>query len=366
MEDLVILPGFWRGRRVLLTGHTGFKGAWMSLLLRRLGADVYGFALPPLTERDLFTIARVESDIHHTVGDVTDLTAVRRAFDNARPEIVIHMAAQALVRSSYEDPVGTYATNVMGTVHVLDCIRLNPEIKACVIVTSDKCYDNTGQIWGYRENERYGGHDPYSNSKGCTELVIDAYRRSYFKGKSRSMIASARAGNVIGGGDWAQDRIVPDAIRAFLSNEPLMLRNPHAIRPWQYVLDPIVAYLMLAERLVSDGASYAEGWNFGPAVESEISVGQIADMMAKAWGGDANWLLDSNNQLHESSFLKLDSAKARSRLGWRPLLNFEQALNLTIEWYKAFEKNDTDMRSFTLRQIENVMDLAPASTETTS
>jgi len=354
MEDLVISSSFWRGCRVLLTGHTGFKGAWMALLLHRLGAHVHGFALPPLSDQGVFVAAGVENDVRHSIGDIRDLATVRRAFDDARPHIVLHMAAQSLVHPSYADPVGTYAVNVMGTVNVLECIRQSPEVKAAVIVTSDKCYDNVGQVWGYRETESLGGHDPYSNSKACAELVIDAYRRSFLHDKSCPGVASARAGNVIGGGDWAQDRLVPDAMRAFLAGTMLDVRNPHAVRPWQHVLDPVMAYLLLAERVVADGRAFAQAWNFGPASESEVSVAQIVDMLARGWSEGAAWKRDEGEHPREAAFLKLDCSKARTHLDWRPMLDLERAVHLTLDWYKALQRG-ADMRAFTLGQIDEVV-----------
>ena len=291
----MIDPGFWRDRRVFLTGHTGFKGAWTSLLLRRMGAEVYGFALAPEDKTTLFEIAGVAADVRHSLGDVRDLAALRNAIESAAPSIVIHMAAQSLVRLSYAEPVKTYATNVMGTVNLLEASRCVRGLEAVIIVTSDKCYENTSSLSGYRETDRMGGHDPYSSSKGCAELVTDAYRRSFFAHPGAPALASGRAGNVIGGGDWARDRLVPDAIRAFIEHKPLIVRNPEQVRPWQHVLDPIVAYLLLAERLVRDGTSVAEGWNFGPAAASEVPVSTIVDRLASLWGGGASGQRQSAN-----------------------------------------------------------------------
>lgn len=345
---------FWRNRRVFLSGHTGFKGAWMSLLLRRLGAEVHGFALPPQGARDLFVVAGVERDVEHVIGDVRDLGELRTVLAKAKPDIVLHMAAQSLVRLSYAEPVDTYATNVMGTVNLLEALRHTPGVEAAIIVTSDKCYDNVGWFRGYRETDGLGGHDPYSNSKGCAELVTDAYRRSFFYGEGVTAIASCRAGNVIGGGDWAVGRLVPDAIRAFMAGNMLCIRNPNSVRPWQHVFDPLIAYLRLAEHLVRFGSAYAEGWNFGPVSDSEVPVSVIADAMMRLWGEGASWKEDSGPHPHEDICLKLDCSKARNRLGWRPRLDLEQGLRLTIEWYRAARHNG-DLRAFSLRQIDGFL-----------
>lgn len=351
---------FWGGRRVLLTGHTGFKGAWTSLLLRHLGAEVYGLALEPTDDKNLFVTAHVENDVYHQLADVRDLNAVRETVARARPEVVIHMAAQSLVRTSYAQPVETYATNVMGAVNLLEAIRSEPSVKGVVIVTSDKCYENIGWVWGYRETDRLGGHDPYSNSKACAELVTDAYRRSFYSAQSAIRIGSARAGNVIGGGDWARDRIVPDAMRAFLAGESLSVRNPVSVRPWQHVLDPVIAYLILAQRLVEDGQAFAEAWNFGPAAESEVTVEHIVEELVSVWGGSARWERQGVNHLHEAVTLKLDCSKALARLDWRPLLGLSEALRLTVEWYRAFGAG-ANMRAVTLAQIEQVVGMSPLS-----
>jgi CDP-glucose 4,6-dehydratase len=357
LEGLVIDPAFWADRRVLITGHTGFKGAWMSLLLSRLGAHVFGFALEPLGRSDLFVAADVQRDVGHSVGDIRDFSALRAAVEDTRPEIVIHMAAQALVRLSYEEPVKTYETNVMGTVNLLEIIRQVSGVHVVVVVTSDKCYANSEWPWGYRESDRLGGHDPYSNSKGCQELVTEAYRRSFFQGDSAARIATVRAGNVIGGGDWARDRLVPDAMRAFTSGKRLRIRNPRSIRPWQHVLDPVIAYLLLAERLAGRTGNFEEGWNFGPPAASEVSVEAVADALVRNWGGEAAWERDEDEQPLEANYLKLDCSKAKARLGWQPLLDFEKAIKLTVEWYRAYAKG-CDMREVTLTQISEIIDCA--------
>jgi CDP-glucose 4,6-dehydratase len=356
VEAMVIDRDFWRGRRVLLTGHTGFKGAWMSLLLARLGAEVHGYALPP-EEPSLFAACGVAADMHHRIGDVRDLDAVRRAMSDARPEVVVHMAAQSLVQRSYAEPVATFATNVMGTVNVLEAVRHTPGVRAAVIVTSDKCYENRESERGFRETDPFGGRDPYSSSKGCAEIVAAAYRSSFFSGPDDCGVATARAGNVIGGGDWARDRLVPDAMRAFASGAPLRVRNPRAIRPWQHVLDPVIAYLRLAQRLVEQGAEFAEGWNFGPNTSSDLPVSAVVERLAARWGDDARWEIDTAQHWHEeATYLKLDCAKASSRLGWTPLLGIDEALRLSIEWYRACHDR-SDLRALTLRQIETVMPL---------
>jgi len=345
---------FWAGKRVFLTGHTGFKGSWLSLWLQSLGAELTGFSLAPPTQPSLFEMARIGDGMHSIIGDIRDLAGLREAMVEAKPEIVIHMAAQPLVRYSYENPVETYATNVMGTVHLFEAVRATPSVKAVVNITTDKCYENREWAWGYRENEPMGGYDPYSNSKGCAELVTSAYRSSYFNpldySKHGVALASVRAGNVIGGGDWAQDRLIPDIISAFSEGRPVVIRSPHAIRPWQHVLEPLRGYLMLAERLYSDGVAYAEGWNFGPNEADVKSVEWIVGTLAEQWGNDANWTLDQSTHPHEATYLKLDISKARSRLGWQPALALSQSLQMIVDWYRDY-KNKADMRYAVLEQI---------------
>jgi len=341
---------FWRNKRVFLTGHTGFKGSWLSLWLQSLGAKVHGFALEPPTTRNLFTVAQVATGMaSHTIGDIRDLATVQKAMKEALPDIVIHMAAQPLVRLSYIEPVETYATNVMGTVHVLESARHTPSIKCILVVTTDKCYENKEWPWGYRENEPLGGHDPYSNSKGCAELAISAYSNSFLQ-SSGSAIASARAGNVIGGGDWAADRLVPDILRAFEQNQPVVIRNPHAIRPWQHVLEPLSGYLTLAERLYTEGQSYAEAWNFGPNDEDTRAVQWIVEHMVNQWGNGASWQQDYCAHPHEANYLKLDISKVKARLGLQPRWNLTKALSKIVEWHQAFTAN-SDMQAVTLEQI---------------
>ncbi|MDR3467817.1 MAG: CDP-glucose 4,6-dehydratase [Xanthobacteraceae bacterium] len=345
---------FWRERRVFLSGHTGFKGGWTALLLHSLGARVFGFALPPEGEPNLFAAAGIERDLHHCIGDLRDFSAVSSAIAEARPDIVIHMGAQSLVRRSYLDPVSTYATNVMGTVHLLEAVRHAPSVRAVVVVTSDKCYENRNVPRGYQETDPLGGHDPYSNSKGCAELVTDAYRRSFYSTPSSASVATARAGNVIGGGDWAEDRLIPDAMRAFMAEEPLLIRNPLAIRPWQHVLDPVLAYLLLAERLFARPGAFAQAWNFGPSADSEVSVETVVNRVVRLWGAGAGWQNDGGEHPHEAACLKLDCTKAATQLGWRPLLSLDDALRLTVEWYRAFQDGG-DMRAVTLGQIGRIL-----------
>lgn len=353
----MIDQAFWKGRRVFLTGHTGFKGAWMVLLLRSLGAEVSGFALPSDSKQGLFETAGIVNDLDHRIGDIRDLGAVQAAITEARPSLVIHMAAQSLVRTSYDEPIETYATNVMGTVHVLDVVRRTPGIEAVVVVTSDKCYENPGLARSFRESDAMGGHDPYSSSKGCTELVTAAYRDSFFRGPASVQVASARAGNVIGGGDWARDRLVPDMMRAFMANETVRIRYPAAIRPWQHVLDPLLGYLTLAQHLIQGVGDFAEGWNFGPGTESEVPVSTLLEQLARHWGPGVRWQLDQGEHPHEAAYLKLDCSKAQMRLGWRPLIGLDLALQMTCDWYRAMV-DGRNMRDLSMRQIAGVMEQA--------
>ncbi len=340
---------FWRGKRVFLTGHTGFKGSWLSLWLQSFGADVTGYALAPPTQPCLFEIAEVASGMTSIIGDIRDLSKLQAALNMQQPEIVIHMAAQPLVRYSYQHPVETYATNVMGTVHLLEAVRHTPSVKAVVNITTDKCYDNKEWPWGYRENEPMGGHDPYSNSKGCAELVTSAYRNSFFQHNGMA-VASARAGNVIGGGDWAADRLIPDILRAFEQNQPVVIRNPHAIRPWQHVLEPLSGYLTLAERLYTDGSSFAEGWNFGPNDDDAKPVQWIVEQMVSSWGQGARWQQDGGHHPHEANYLKLDISKAKARLGWHPKWRLAHSLGNIMAWHKAFHAKQ-NMRDISLQHI---------------
>jgi CDP-glucose 4,6-dehydratase len=349
MESLVIDSSFWRRRRVFLTGHTGFKGSWLSLMLARLNAETTGYALAPPTDPALFDILQVADVIEDRRGDVDDLDALRSAMVEADPEIVIHMAAQPLVKLGYADPVSTYRTNVMGVVHVLEAARVCKSVKVVLNVTTDKCYDNRDWIWGYRETDALGGRDPYSNSKACAELVTAAYRASFF-GEGVA-IATARAGNVVGGGDFAADRILPDAVRAFTEGRPLDVRFPKAVRPWQHVLEPLSGYLMLAEQAFRHGADFAEGWNFGPGGDSEQDVEALLTRFIEAWGQGARWTPDRCAHKHEANLLRLDTTKAREKLGWRPLLDFNEMVDWTARWYRAHARG-ADMRALTYDQID--------------
>jgi CDP-glucose 4,6-dehydratase len=344
-------PGFWRERRVLLTGHTGFKGAWLSLWLQSLGARVTGFAVDVPTQPSLYELAKVGEGMESIVGDVRDPEAIAAAIAAADPEIVLHMAAQSLVRHSFLEPRETYETNVMGTVNVLDAVRLHGSgVRAIVNVTSDKCYENREWEWGYRESEPMGGFDPYSSSKGCSELVTDAFRRSFFSAADGPRLASARAGNVIGGGDWGAERLVPDIMRAALAGEQVRVRNPNSIRPWQHVLNPLSGYLMLAQALW-DAPELAEGWNFGPADEDARPVGWIVQRIAALWPEDLRSEQDEGPHPHEARYLKLDSSKARAQLGWRPGLELAATLERIVDWYREL-RDGADMRAVTLGQIE--------------
>lgn len=341
---------FWRGKRVFLTGHTGFKGSWLSLWLQSMGAKVHGFALNPPTEPSLFAEAKVAQEMTSTIGDVRDYEAVLAAMRACAPDIVLHLAAQPLVRYSYQAPVETYATNVMGTVHVLEAARQVGGVRAIVNVTTDKCYENREWVWGYREDEPMGGYDPYSNSKGCSELVTSAYRRSFFQ-TADIALGSARAGNVIGGGDWALDRLVPDILRALEKQQPVVIRNPHSTRPWQHVLEPLSGYLVLAEKLFTEGQAYAEGWNFGPQDDDARPVQWIVERMVEGWGNGGSWHLDGGQHPHEANYLKLDISKARARLDWTPRWNLAEALERIITWHRAWLAGE-DVRALCLRQIE--------------
>lgn len=353
MESLVTDPAFWRGKKVFLTGHTGFKGAWASLLLRRFGASVYGYALEPTHPSSLFVTARIADDIRQRIADIRDLSALRAAMTEAAPDIVIHMAAQALVRPSYEEPVETFATNVMGTVHVLEAARQLRSVRVILNVTSDKCYENNGAGIAFREVDRLGGDDPYSNSKACAELVTHSYRDSFFNAKDAARIATARAGNVFGGGDFARDRLVPDAMQAFLAGEALRIRNPNSVRPWQHALDPVLGYLTLVERLAGDD-HFIGGWNFGPDAASEVPVGTVVEHLIALWGDGARWTADAGPHPHEAAYLKLDCAKARSELGWTPQLDLAQGLRLTVDWYEALRES-RDLRKISLDQLDQVV-----------
>jgi CDP-glucose 4,6-dehydratase len=347
----IVDPDFWRERRVLVTGHSGFKGTWLALWLQALGARVTGFSSGLPTQPSLHDLARVGEGMENIEGDVRDAESVARAVAASRPEVIVHMAAQSLVRRSFVEPRATYETNVLGTVNVLDAVRLHGgDVRAVVNVTSDKCYENREWEWGYREDEPMGGHDPYSNSKGCAELVTSAFRSSFFADPNGPRIASARAGNVIGGGDWGEDRLVPDIMRAALAGEPARVRNPNSIRPWQHVLNPLSGYLVLAQALF-DSPEHAAGWNFGPAEDDARPVGWLVERIAELWPAQLRWTLDEGPHPHEARYLKLDSSRARLRLGWRPPVGLDEALASIVEWYQALH-DGADMRAVTLAQIE--------------
>ena len=353
MSMAKVNPEFWKNKSIFLTGHTGFKGGWLALWLSSMGAKVTSYALAPNTSPNLFEVLSLDSVLSAShIANICDLDRLQNAVAACKPEIVIHMAAQPLVRYSYANPVETYMTNVMGTVNVLESIRKTDSVKATVVVTTDKCYENREWVWGYRENEPMGGYDPYSNSKGCAELVTSAYRQSYFSGpNSINRVASARAGNVIGGGDWSIDRLIPDAIKAFESNQTLMIRNPLATRPWQHVLEPLSGYLILAQSLYQDGEKFSSAWNFGPKDTDNRSVQEVITSLCKKWGSDAKWQQDASSQPHEASLLKLDCSKASQQLRWEPKWNLGIAIEKIIQWHKAYLAKE-NMQALTLKQID--------------
>lgn len=361
LEGVVMNPHFWQGRRVLLTGHTGFKGSWLALWLQTLGAEVLGYSLSPPTEPSLFELARVAEGMTSVIGDVRDLSYLQQVMADYQPEIVFHLAAQPLVRESYQYPIETYATNVMGTVYLLEAVRQVGNVRAVVNVTSDKCYENREWVWGYRENEAMGGYDPYSSSKGCAELVTAAYRNSFFNPNCyldhRVAIATGRAGNVIGGGDWATDRLVPDILKALMTNQTILIRNPQAVRPWQHVLEPLNGYLTLAEHLYLKGAAFGDGWNFAPNELDVKPVSWIVEYLIFLWGGDVTWQQDSKVQPHEAGYLKLDCSKARIKLAWEPKLDLKTALTWVVDWTKALQAG-ANMQNITKAQIQEFMELA--------
>jgi len=358
-------PFSWQGKRVFLTGHTGFKGGWLALWLASKGAIVRGYALDPCTTPNLFTEAKVGSVIEDIRGDIRDSSKLEPALKDFAPEVVFHMAAQPLVRYSYEDPIGTYETNVIGTARVLDAIRRTPSVRAVVSVTTDKCYENKEWLWGYRETDPLGGYDPYSSSKACAEIVSAAYRQSYFPvhklgqpNGHHTAVATGRAGNVIGGGDWSLDRLIPDLVRGFLAGEPVLIRRPHAIRPWQHVLEPLLGYVLLAEHLLTHDPKYATAFNFGPSDDDAQEVGWIVDKMVNFWGDGASWVLDKDPGLHEAGYLKLDASRARDYLAWHPRLRLETTLHWLVDWYKSWQAGE-DMHAFTLAQIAAYEQLPP-------
>lgn len=352
METLV---NPWSGRRVFLTGHTGFKGSWLALWLSKLGAKVRGYARDPVTEPNMFTLATVGQHVEDVRGDVADAVTLGRAMSDFAPDVVFHLAAQPLVRRSYADPVGTYITNVLGTVNVLDAVRRIPSVRAVACITTDKCYENREWIWPYREADPLGGFDPYSSSKACAEIVTAAYRSSFFPvdriPEHHVGLATARAGNVIGGGDWSEDRLIPDLIMGFRSGESVRIRRPKSIRPWQHVLEPLWGYILLAEHLLTENIASASAFNFGPNDDDTWTVERIANHLASAWGKSAAWIRDPETGAHEAGILRLDSSKARTQLGWHPQLTTEASLAWTVAWYREWD-NGEDMQEFTLRQIE--------------
>jgi len=344
------MEGFWQGKRALITGHTGFKGGWLALWLQRLGAQVLGYSLPAPTQPSLYESARVSESVQGVIADIRDFARLEAVFREFAPEVVFHLAAQPLVRASYDDPVETYSTNLLGTVHVLEAVRRTRSVRSAVMVTTDKCYENRESAKGYRETDRLGGHDPYSNSKACAELAVDSYRRSFFGNAGTAGIASARAGNVIGGGDWAVDRLIPDLVRAAVAGKPLVLRNPKSTRPWQHVLEPLGGYLMLGQRLWDERARYGGAWNFGPREEDDRTVEDIVKLAAQRWGDRLKWIVAERPQPHETGTLKLDCSKAAG-IGWRPLLRVEQAVDWTMEWYRAW-RDKHDVKALSFEQIE--------------
>ncbi len=348
----MIDPALWRGRRVLVTGHTGFKGSWLCLWLQALGAEVAGLALEPETRPNLFEAARAGGGMASHILDIRDAGGVASLVGTLRPEIVFHLAAQSLVRRSYEQPLDTWSVNVTGTAHLLEAVRRAESVRAVVCVTSDKCYENREWVWPYREDDPLGGHDPYSSSKAGAEILVASYRRSFFRASSAPALATARAGNVIGGGDWSADRLVPDLVRAFSAGETPVIRNPGAVRPWQHVLEPLGGYLELAQALLRQGQSCAEAFNFGPAEDDARSVREIVEQVAHEWGHAGSFTLDGAHNPHEAGQLRLDSSKARARLGWRPRLTVEEAVGWTVAWHRA-HLSGADMRETTLRQISD-------------
>lgn len=351
MESVAVSPSFWQGRRVLVTGHTGFKGPWLCHWLLSCGADVTGFALAPDTSPSLFALSGLGRAMQTIVGDVRDAHAIRAAVESTRPEVILHLAAQAIVLTSYREPVATFATNVMGTVHLLEAVRTCDAVRAIVIVTSDKCYAHAGAARPFRETDAMGGHDPYSSSKGCAELVTAAYRHSFFAASTPGVgVASARAGNVIGGGDWAADRLVPDLLRAFHEGRAATIRYPAAVRPWQHVLEPLSGYLQLAEQLTVAPAKFADGWNFGPAPRDARPVAWVAEQLAERWGAGAALHVSTAGHRHEAAMLELDCQKAREQLGWAPRLSLEDALDWTVEWHRRAQ-DGADARTLCLEQI---------------
>lgn len=344
---------FWKNKKVFITGHTGFKGSWLTILLHHLGAEIYGYALDPPTEPSLFKLCALDEIIHATIGDIRDLPKLTMSLQHSEPDVVIHMAAQPIVRLSYQNPVETYGVNVMGTVNIMEATRHVPSVKALLNVTTDKCYENKEWHWGYREDDQLGGYDPYSSSKACSELVTAAYLRSFFQESERkgTAIATARAGNVIGGGDWAQDRLIPDFIRSIQQNKKIIIRSPHSIRPWQHVLEPLSGYLSLTEQLVTNGESFNGAWNFGPGDKDAKSVEWIVMKLCSLWGNDASYEVTPHPQSHEATYLKLDISKSVALLNWHPKWSLDKAISTIIDFTKSWQ-NKEDLRQVCVRQIE--------------
>lgn len=356
INSFAFLKKIFENKKILITGHTGFKGSWLCMMLHRMGAEVYGFALEAPTQPSLFKIANIENLLTSHIGDIRNYTQICDFMQQVQPEFVIHMAAQALVKASYEDPLETYAVNVMGTANVLEAVRHTSSVSVVLNVTTDKTYENKEWCWGYRENDALGGHDPYSNSKACSELVTASYRKSFFTpqnfgDKHQVVIASARAGNVIGGGDWASYRLIPDFLRAIASSEQVKIRNPHAIRPWQHVLEPLTGYLSLCAQMYTKGLPFGEAWNFGPRDSDAKEVGWIVKYLCSLWGDQASYAIDQGEHPHEANYLKLDCSKAHTLLHWQPKWNISQALAAVVDWTKAYHRGE-DMQVFSFRQID--------------
>lgn len=344
------MMSFWKGKKVLITGHTGFKGSWLCLCLQALGANIIGYALKPPTEPNLFNLAKISDYINSVEGDIRDSERLKGTVNKFKPEIVFHLAAQALVRKSYINPIETFETNVIGTVNIFDAIRFGDNTRVVINVTSDKCYENNQWLWGYRETDLLGGYDPYSCSKGCCELITNAFRKSYYK-KLGILVSSVRAGNVIGGGDWSDDRLIPDIIKAIINNNKIVIRNPSAVRSWQHVLEALSGYMVLAEKMWNEGDKFQGAWNFGPDEESIITVDNLTQSLMKHLGNKVQYVYDKSIQMHEAQILKLDSSKAKSNLGWKTKLDIDKTIEWTAEWYENFFENE-NMRQITLNQIE--------------
>jgi len=359
MESLVNFKNFWKGKRVLVTGHTGFKGGWLSLCLQEFGAEIVGLSLEPPTNPNFFTLTNLAEGIDHLHCDIRNGDSLKSIFRKYKPEFIFHLAAQPLVRYSYINPVETYETNFMGTLNVLEAIRDVNSVRSAILVTTDKCYKNFEKEAGYKEDEPMGGHDPYSSSKGAAELLISSYRDSFFHSERyeehKTGIASARAGNVIGGGDWAEDRLIPDSISSIVNGKNINLRNPYATRPWQHVLEPVFGYLFLAENLFERGGEFSEGWNFGPNVNDAKTVSWMVDSLIQTWGSDIEWKQDKEPSPHEAHYLKLDCSKAEERLKWQPILSPSEAIELVVSWHKSFISNES-MREVSIKQIKDFVE----------